>query len=316
MSEAVTEAVADNEIRLNDRYSMKARIGKGGEGEVWEGFDHQLGKRVALKILKDIPLERDKLDEAKDRFAEEAKVTARSEHSNIIPVYDLFNAQVGDRGEKTVMVMSYRNPETSLDRLLAKQQVPFEAAHAFAYQAADAVESIHARDNIHGDIGPNNFFLEELIPGQWHATVIDLGASREVEAKVPRGEMVGKPAYAAPEFLRYQIKDDPRSDVYSLGSVLFEILAGKRRNPGENPMEAGVWAVRHDGLTDENIADLEAGLKQRKPDLTQAEIDRITNALDRATKNKPDQRFSSMMVLARAVFPTPPSKSSKIYTAA
>jgi serine/threonine-protein kinase len=216
---------------LADRYRIERLLGAGGMATVYLAQDLRHGRRVALKVL------RPELAAAlgPERFLREIGITAALSHPHIVPLYDS-----GEAEGNLFYVMPYVEGESLRDRLQRERQLPLEDAVAITRQAASALASAHARGVVHRDIKPENILLSE---GQ--ALVADFGIARAVaEAGANRltetGLAVGTVAYMSPEQASGDPALDSRSDIYSLGCVAYEMLAGEP--PFTGPTAAAVLA--------------------------------------------------------------------------
>lgn len=197
-------------------FELLELIGSGGMGDVFRALDVGLERQVAVKILKPALASDAHLSE---RFREEAKTLAQLQHPNITQLYDL----VEDRG-RLGMSMEFAEGETLEDYLHRRGPLPFERAMKLFLQCLDAFDCAHRLGIVHRDIKPANV----MICGQDRIKVMDFGVARILGSArhTIAGQMVGTPRYMSPE----QIvggEVDPRSDIYCLGILLFEMLTGE-----------------------------------------------------------------------------------------
>src|SRR5687767_4720676 len=202
---------------LADRYRIERELGAGGMATVYLAQDLKHNRPVAIKVL------RQELAAAigPDRFLREIGIAARLQHPHILSLHDSGNA-----GGLLYYVMPYVEGESLRDRLIRERQLPLEDALAITRDVADALSYAHARDIVHRDIKPENILL-----ASGHALVVDFGIARAVsaaggDALTETGMAVGTPAYMSPEQALGGESLDGRSDTYSLGTVLYEMLAG------------------------------------------------------------------------------------------
>jgi tetratricopeptide (TPR) repeat protein len=202
---------------LADRYRIERELGAGGMATVYLAQDLKHNRPVAIKVL------RPELAAAigPDRFLREIGIAARLQHPHILSLHDSGNA-----GGLLYYVMPYVEGESLRDRLTRERQLPLEDALAITRDVADALSYAHARDIVHRDIKPENILL-----ASGHALVVDFGIARAVSAAggdrlTETGMAVGTPAYMSPEQALGGDSLDGRSDTYSLGTVLYEMLAG------------------------------------------------------------------------------------------
>ncbi len=202
---------------LADRYAVQRELGSGGMATVYLAEDTKLERKVAIKVLK--PELAAVL--GGERFLREVKITARLEHPHILGLYDS-----GEADGFLYYVMPYVEGESLRDRLVREKQLPIEDAVQIAREVADALSYAHSHDVIHRDIKPENILLSG-----GHARVADFGISRAVSAAggdrlTATGVSLGTPMYMSPEQASGEHTLDGRSDLYSLGCVLYEMLAG------------------------------------------------------------------------------------------
>jgi serine/threonine protein kinase len=196
---------------LAGRYRMLERIDAGGAGEVWRARDERLGRDVAVKLLGK------NADEAfRERFADEARRAASVQHPNVVTVFD----EGRSKGE-SFMVMEYVRGKTLRDVIAERGPLPAHEAARIVAQIAAALDAAHEAGVIHCDVKPANVILDE----HGTAKLTDFGIARA--ARGPREhELIGTARYIAPE----RVAGEPpteRSDIYSLGLVAYELLAGQ-----------------------------------------------------------------------------------------
>jgi serine/threonine-protein kinase len=203
---------------LADRYTIERELGAGGMATVYLAEDLKHHRRVAIKVL------RPELAQAlgAERFLREITTTANLRHPHILPLYDS-----GEADSFLYYVMPFVEGETLRDRLDREKQLPIADAIQIASELADALSYAHGRRVIHRDIKPENIMLE-----RGHAVVADFGIARAVtqagaDKLTQTGMAVGTPAYMSPEQSVGDSDVDARSDLYALGCVLYEMLAGE-----------------------------------------------------------------------------------------
>ncbi|MEO7987817.1 MAG: protein kinase [Gemmatimonadales bacterium] len=203
---------------LRDRYSVERELGRGGMAQVFLARDRKYGRHVAIKILDpDIGTA-----VGAERFLREIQITAQLQHTNIVPLLDS-----GEAGGLLYSVMPYIEGESLRDRLMCCGRPPVGEAVSIACEVADALEYAHHRGVIHRDIKPENILLSN-----GHAVLADFGIARAVELAggatlTGVGLPIGTVAYMSPEQATSAVAVDGRSDIYSLGCVLYEMLAGR-----------------------------------------------------------------------------------------
>ena len=213
----MTDALSALSAALADRYRLERELGHGGMATVYLAQDLKHDRAVALKVLKP------ELAHAlgPERFLREIQVTAQLDHPHILPLLDS-----GDAGGFLYYVMPYVQGETLRTRLTREKQLPLDDALQIAAEVADALNYAHGQGIVHRDIKPENL----LLAGR-HVRVADFGIARAVTAAggdslTATGVAIGTPAYMSPEQAGGSKDVDGRSDLYSLGCVLYEMLAG------------------------------------------------------------------------------------------
>ncbi|MGD0836364.1 MAG: protein kinase [Polyangia bacterium] len=210
-----------------ERYDLKNQAGVGGMGTVYQAIDRQSGALVALKILHS----RATVEQA--RFDQEARVLAELSHPGVVRYFD---HGVTPNGSPYI-AMEWLEGETLEDRLGRGNLAQVAAAHV-AHLVLDALAAAHSRNIVHRDIKPGNIFLVG-----WKLSeirLLDFGIARRVfdsKRLTRKGSTVGTPLYTSPEQARGRADVDGRSDIFSLGCVLYEALTGEPPFSGETPLE-------------------------------------------------------------------------------
>jgi serine/threonine-protein kinase len=265
---------------LSDRYRIEAVIGAGGMAEVYRAHDLKHGRDVAVKVL------RPELAHAvgADRFLREIATTATLRHPHILPLYDS-----GDAGGILYYVMPLVEGESLRARLEREGRLPIDEALRITTEVADALGYAHERGITHRDIKPENILLE-----RGHAVVADFGIARAVastgsERLTETGFAIGTPMYMSPEQAVGEPNLDGRSDLYSLGCVLYEMLAGK-------PPFTGPTAV---AMTQQHLMEQPAPVTAARPEVTAAVATALTRVLakDPAERLWPAARFVEALSL-------------------
>jgi eukaryotic-like serine/threonine-protein kinase len=218
---------------LADRYLLLRELGRGGTSTVWLAQDLRQLREVAIKVLH--PELAASL--GSDRFLREIEIAASLTHPHILPVQES-----GEAGGFVYYTMPHVEGESLRDRLRREIQLPLDDALGIARQLADAIGYAHDRGLVHRDIKPENILLE----GDY-ARVADFGVARAIETSAAdrltgTGLTVGTPAYMSPEQAGGSERLDGRSDTYSLGCVVFEMLAGE---PPFSAPTAQALAAKH-----------------------------------------------------------------------
>lgn len=230
------------------RYEIRGEIGRGAMGRVYRGFDPQLGREVAIKMIAtSLAGGRDDGEEIAARFLREARVAARLQHPGVVAIYD-----AGREGDSLYLVMELIDGETLAERLSRGEFPPIEEALELVAQAADALAAAHATQIVHRDIKPGNL----MITRGGRVKVADFGVAKAVgeSTELTRtGMMVGSPAYMAPEQVKGQSLDG-RSDLFSLGVVLYEMLLRRKPFPADTVTSLVYQILHEDPMADAAIA--------------------------------------------------------------
>ncbi|WBB64004.1 serine/threonine protein kinase [Streptomyces sp. WMMC500] len=220
---------------LGGRYRLVRELGHGGMGQVWEARDETLGRPVAVKVISLLAGGGSRGDQARARFLREARITARLQHPHIVTMHDLGEAGTG--GDKVPFLVMELVRGEGLDAKLARGPVTLPDAARWGTQVCDALADAHANGILHRDVKPSNIFVTP----QGGVKVLDFGIARAADGNVTAerltrtGLIVGTPQYLAPEQARGL--PEPRSDLYALGCLLFELITG--RLPFEAPDTLG-----------------------------------------------------------------------------
>jgi len=238
----VYEAVERN---LGDKYEVLSLLGRGGMGAVYKVRDRSLQQIFAVKVLKSNLVED---ASSVKRFEREAQAASALTHPNLVAVYDF---GVGREGAP-YLVMDYVDG-TSLEELIKKERF-IDVPHALDIfsQVAEAASYAHVRGVIHRDIKPNNILITRAESGLDFVKLIDFGIAKVLpsEARATQnltqtGEIFGSPLYMSPEQCQGQ-RLDARSDIYSIGCVMYEALAGKPPFQGDNPVQTILKHINSD----------------------------------------------------------------------
>jgi tetratricopeptide (TPR) repeat protein len=268
---------------LADRYRIDRELGRGGMATVYLAHDLRHDRPIALKVLR--PELAATL--GPERFLHEIRIAAGLQHPHILPVFD--SGEAGTReagGGQLWYTMPYVEGETLRQRLLREKQLPLEDATRIALQVLSALEYAHGHGVIHRDIKPENILLE----GD-QAVVADLGIARAMGAVgedrlTETGHSLGTPAYMSPEQACAERNIDRRTDIYSLGCVLYEMLAGEPPYSGPTPQVIVARRLTEPPPSLRTIRDVPQGLEQ---------------AIHRALARNPADRFGTAGDFARAI---------------
>ncbi|MGE4352637.1 MAG: Stk1 family PASTA domain-containing Ser/Thr kinase [Oscillospiraceae bacterium] len=216
---------------LDDRYEVSEIIGKGGMAVVYKAFDHRLNRNVAIKVLKDdYALD----EEFRRRFQNESQAVAMLSHPNIVAVYDM-----GQSGDIEYIVMELVEGINLKQYMTSKGILSWKEAVHFATQICRALSHAHAKGIVHRDIKPHNIMVEK----NGNVKVADFGIARLQDSQnTLTQETLGSVHYISPEQAEGKYVDS-RSDLYSLGVILYEMLTGKLPFTGENAVAVAVMHI-------------------------------------------------------------------------
>ena len=274
---------------LADRYRLERELGRGGMATVYLARDIRHRRPVALKVLHP------ELGAVlgTERFLREVETAAGLQHPHILPVFDS-----GEAAGRLWYTMPYVEGESLRDRLVREVQLPVEDAVRLTREVAEALDYAHRHGVVHRDIKPDNILLTE-----GHASVADFGIAKAVstaggEALTQTGTAVGTPAYMSPEQASPGAPLDGRSDVYSLGCVLYEMLAGEP--PFTGPSSQAIIA-RH-------CADPPRSIRVVRPGVPLA----VERAVERALAKVAADRFQTAGEFARCLATPEVSSTSAV----
>lgn len=199
---------------LSDRYEILSKVGAGGMSDVYKAKDHILSRFVAIKVLKQ---EFSEDSSFVTKFRAEAQSAAGLEHSNIVNIYD-----VGSENGLYYIVMEYVEGITLKTYIEKKGQLSFKESASIAIQVARGIEAAHNKNIIHRDIKPQNI----IISTDGKVKVTDFGIAKATSSNTISSDVMGSVHYASPEQARNGFVDG-RSDIYSLGIVMFEMVTGR-----------------------------------------------------------------------------------------
>jgi serine/threonine protein kinase/Flp pilus assembly protein TadD len=276
-------------------YEIVAPIGAGGMGEVYRARDTRLGRDVAIKVL---PVEFASDPERLRRFEQEARAVAALDHPNILALYD-----VGTHEGSPYIVTQLLEGESLRERLSAGA-LPVRKAVETAVQIAQGLAAAHAKGIVHRDLKPGNVFLTK----DGVVKILDFGIAKLVEPRSPResaqattlveateaGTTLGTVGYMSPEQVRGQSVDH-RSDIFSLGCVLYELLSGR------SPFRRDTAADTASAILHEEPPGLASGVRNIPPALE--------GLVTRCLEKSPEDRFQSARDLAHDLSATMPDTS-------
>lgn len=260
---------------IADRYELEELVGTGGMSTVFRAHDRQLERRVAIKILHEHYADD---PEYLERFRREARAVAKLSHPNIVTVIDR-----GDDGGRQYIVFEHVEGENLKELVVRSGRLPVRAALELALDVANGLAFAHDHGLVHRDVKPQNVLLSR----EGEVKVTDFGIARSLQMEhgvTQTGTVLGTGEYLAPEQASGK-QISPATDVYSLGVVLWELLAGDVPFVGENFVAV---ALRH-------VNEPAPSLRERRPDVTP----RLEAAVDRALAKDPGRRFPSMAAFAK-----------------
>ncbi|MFF3257621.1 protein kinase [Streptomyces sp. NPDC002932] len=257
---------------LESRYRLVEMLGAGGMGQVWRAVDSRLDRDVAVKVITQSPLT---TSQSAARFRQEARATARLTHPRIVTIHDHGEAAVA--GHQVLFLVMELVPGRSMASFTATERRSVESVVAWGLQICAGLAAAHRAGVVHRDIKPANVMVYG--DGEHDLKICDFGIARLVEESgtglTGTGATIGTPAYMSPEQVRGDRTLDGRSDLYSLGCLLYELLAGRP------PFEGAGWSVlaQHLNGTPEPVRSL-------RPDVPDA-LDRLVVSL---LEKDPDHR--------------------------
>jgi serine/threonine-protein kinase len=278
--EAVTEAKESLAEALGDRYSLQREVGRGGMATVYLAHDAQQGDSVAIKVMHS------NLADALDskRFRREMGIAASLVHPLIVPLHDS-----GSAGGVLYYIMPYVEGESLYERLQRERRLPLDDALRITHDVAAALGYAHSRGVLHRDVKPENILL-----AGGRALIADFGLARAIGAAdyaklTETGVIVGTLYYMSPEQLREDRDLDQRSDIYSLGCILYEMLSGGPPYTGRSLTEVASRILR---ASVPSVRRLRADVP--------AAVDQV---IGRALAKSAAERFTTMQELAAALPP-------------
>ncbi len=277
----MSDTVLSGLPELEAEYELLTELGRGGMAVVYLARDRQLGREVAIKVIHTGAVD----DASIDRQLREARTVAQLQHPNVVAIYAV--KQLGTRGERGVALVMQYIPGRGLDRAMHEDgKFTAERTEAILADIAAALAYAHARGVIHRDIKPENIFLNDET-GSALLSDFGIALSAETRRHDPSPDLlVGTPAYMSPE----QIDDVPldgRSDLFSLGLVGYEMLAGVRSWVDEDPSEV-LFRQRFDPLP---------SLAEVRPDVS----DRLRAVIERAAAKDRSDRWPSAVAMLSAL---------------
>jgi len=258
---------------IAERFRIERMLGEGGMGEVWAGVDTTTGERRALKFLKVSASD----DERRRRFLREARAAMSLDNPNVVRIHSVEDRETGS----PFMVMDLLEGETLQAHLARVGRLALADALAIFMPIISAVGAAHAKSIVHRDLKPENVFLSHEKDGT-RVRVLDFGvakfaASHSTPALTESGDRLGTPRYMAPEQARGSRDVDHRVDIWALGIMLWEALAGRHPIVGEN-----VGSI-YKAITLDAMPDLAAAA----PDVPGDVVALVARMLSRAPAERP-----------------------------
>src|SRR3954447_7146979 len=257
---------------LSGRYRLEAKLGSGGMSTVYLARDETLDRSVAIKVMhREMSEQADQLQ----RFRREARAVAQLSHPNVVAVID-----AGEDGGYPYIVLEYVEGETLKQRIDRLGRLPVDEAAAYGIEIGRGLAAAHAQRLIHRDVKPQNV----LIDSDGRAKVTDFGIARSLESDglTKTGRVLGTTDYVAPEQAMGQ-PVDARCDIYSLGILLYEMLAG------EVPFKADTLV----GVAMKHVNERMPDVQERRPEISSA----LAAVIERATAKEPKKRYPDMIAL-------------------
>ncbi len=256
-------------------YRIINQVGQGGMATVYKAYQPSMDRNVAVKVL---PSQLAQSPEFTQRFQQEARIIARLEHAHILPVFDY-----GESEGIAYFVMRYLDAGTLKDKMEAGSPLPLSEIDRLFSQLADALSYAHSQGVIHRDLKPAN----ALIDSRGNLFLTDFGIAKILESASPRltqtDAIMGTPAYISPEQAQAQ-KVDQRSDIYSLGIILYEMVIGQVPYTADTPLAVILKHVTHPLPLPSSV----------KTDIPEA----IEQVLLKALAKNPDDRFATVAEFA------------------
>ena len=261
-------------------YSLEGEIGRGGMGVVYRAHDEKLKRTVAVKVLPpELAFRRD----IRARFVREAETAARLSHPNIVPIHT-----VGESDDLVYFVMGYVDGESLSVRIKRRGRLSIEESRRIMRETADALAAAHQQGVIHRDVKPDNILLEGT---RGRVMVTDFGIAKALSAEggtlTDTGIAIGTPAFMSPEQAAGERVIDGRSDLYSLGIVAYQMLAG------ELPFQAPTVP----GLLMKQIGTPPVPIDRLRPDAP----DDLALTVMRCLEKDPEDRWPTADALRRAL---------------
>ncbi|MGF1504872.1 MAG: protein kinase [Anaerolineae bacterium] len=267
---------------IGAQYTIQEKIGEGGMGMVFRARQESMGRDVAIKMLPRLFAVLD--DQSHERFDREMRIISSLQHPHILPVYDF-----GGHEGQPFIVMALMSDGSLADLLLNGGPMPLTDVMRFTRQIAEALDYAHGKGIIHRDLKPDNILLAGQSSGRYNAYIADFGlATSDGSSRITAsGAVVGTPAYMAPDWVH--MKDPPTAsvDIYSLGIMVFEMLAGRPPFLSEHPM----------GTIMLHVSEHEPDIRAHRPELSA----QTAAVLNRVLAKTPGERYPTAGAFADAL---------------
>jgi serine/threonine-protein kinase len=277
---------------LAGKYRVENVLGEGGMGYVVAALHEQLNQRVAVKLLSPLLSEN---EDSVTRFLREARAAVRIRSEHVARVLDVGKLPDGS----PYMVMEYLLGRDLAAELAEREQLEVTLAIDYLLQACEAVAEAHSIGLVHRDLKPSNLFLTHRPDGSPLVKVLDFGISKalvpeEGELELPTSltathSVLGSPSYMSPEQVRRPKSVDVRTDIWSLGTILYEFLVGEGPFPGESPL-AVLAAV---------VSDPTPSIRERRPDVP-PELEAV---VVKCLRKDPNERYRTIAEFAEVLAP-------------
>jgi CHASE2 domain-containing sensor protein/tRNA A-37 threonylcarbamoyl transferase component Bud32 len=263
------------------RYAVEKELGKGAMGVVYLGKDPKINRVVAIKTMAlSEEFEADELDEVKARFFREAETAGRLQHPNIVTIYD-----AGEEHDLAYIAMEFLEGHDLVRYTKGDNLLPVPVTLGIIFKAALALDYAHKANVVHRDIKPANIMYE---PGKKAVKLTDFGIARITDSsRTKTGMVLGTPSYMSPEQLAGK-KVDGRSDLFSLGVMLYQMLTGRLPFVGDS-MATLMYRIANDPHPP--LAEISPELVTQRPTLP--------GIIDKALQKNPDLRYQTGAEMAR-----------------
>lgn len=274
---------------VGGKYELVSQIGEGGMGVVWRARHQHLGHDIAVKFLTHLA---SNSEQVVARFLDEARTAASVRHRNVVHILDF---GVSDGGGRPYMVMEFLEGESLADRLERKPPLSLAETTQTIGLTLGGLAAVHDRGIVHRDLKPENIFLTYDADG-FFPKILDFGVSKDLGreeegsrmVKTRAGVLLGTPQYMSPEQARGLRDVDRRTDVYSMGVILYEMISGERPFEAENIGDILVKVISGEHRL----------LSEVRPDMPKA----LTDVVEKAMAADRDKRFPDAREMRNALF--------------